>query len=180
MYKVESDFSYKDYRCVVIFGDMGFRCGYVGIPEDHPLYGKEYGSGMGISYSELENEPTGKRGIIPVLCAAYKEDDDVSMDIYFDVHGSLTYSGGGKESTYPVESELWWLGFDCGHYNDGKDMDLVEKLWGDDEHIQRRIEIEREYLYYEDCEVRSQEYIEQECRNLVDQIIEYVDKIKGE
>lgn len=179
MYKVESDFNYKDHRCVVIFGDMGFRCGYVGVPKGHLLYGKEYGSEMGVSYSELENEPTGKRGIIPVLCAAYSENDDVSMDMYFDVHGSLTYSGGGKRSTYPVESDLWWLGFDCGHYNDGYDLDLMEELWGYNDNIKERIRLERKYPYHEEFEVRTQEYVEQECRNLVDQIIEYMEKYHG-
>ena len=176
MYKVESDFDYKGYRCVVVFNDMGFRCGYVGVPEGHPLYGKEYYSGMGISYRELENEPAGKRGIVSILRAAYRENDDVSMDIYFDVHGSLTFSDGGKGSSYPIESDLWWLGFDCGHCGDGKDLDLVEQLWGNDERIKTRIKIERMYPYYEDYEIRTQEYVEQECKNLVDQIIEYTEK----
>ena len=43
------------------------------------------------------------------------------MDLYFNVHGSLTYSGD-NDGTYPVESNLWWLGFDCGHYGDGRDL----------------------------------------------------------
>lgn len=33
----ETRFEYKGYPCVVLFMDMGHRCGYVGIPADKPL-----------------------------------------------------------------------------------------------------------------------------------------------
>ena len=167
MYKVESDFTYKGYRCVVIFGDMGFRCGYVGIKPGHPLYQKEYPDYLDIPKSELDGEEIGKRGFIPILFAALDDDERIRMDLYFNVHGGLTYSEG--EGTYPVESNLWWLGFDCGHYNDGKDLELIEKYWGDNPLIKKRLEIEREY--YIDAPIRSKEYVENECKSLVDQII---------
>ena len=139
MYKVESDFIYKGYRCVVVFGDMGYRCGYVGVPEGHRLYNKHFDCVMGVSYEDLENDSENKRGIIPTLCVALDNEEEVRMDMYFNVHGSITYTDGGKGSGYPVKSDLWWIGFDCGHYNDGKDMDLVEKLWGDNKHVQTRL-----------------------------------------
>lgn len=168
MYKVESDFIYKGYRCVVIFGDMGFRCGYVGIEADNPLYGKDYTDHLDISKSELDGEPIGKRGIIPMLVAAFDEDEKARLDIYFNVHGGLTYAGG--RANYPVESNLWWLGFDCGHCDDGNDWDLVEKYWGDNPQMQRRLEINRVLGW--DGEIRTKEYVENECKSLVDQIIE--------
>jgi hypothetical protein len=115
MYKVESDFEYKGYRCVVIFTDMGHRCGYVGIPSGHMLYKKRYSDYLDIPKSELDDEKIGKRGMIPILSAAFDDDERVSLDCWFNVHGGLTYSGDGN---YPVESDLWWLGFDCAHYND--------------------------------------------------------------
>ena len=37
-----------------------------------------------------------------------------------DVHGGLTYSGCDGE--YPVESELWWFGFDTAHCGDSQEM----------------------------------------------------------
>lgn len=172
MYKVESDFTYKGYRCVVIFTDMGHRCGYVGISEGHMLYGKHYGDYLDIFKSEIENESIGKRGIIPLMFSAWDDNDKVKLELYFDVHGGITYSD--KHETYPIKSDLWWLGFDCAHYRDGKDMDLVEKYWGDDPHIQKRIEFEREYL--DDYPVRSQQYVEDECRSLVDQIEQLVNR----
>lgn len=173
MYKVESDFTYKGYRCVVIFGDMGHRCGYVGIKPGHPLYKKEFTDYLDILKSELDGEEIGNRGIMPIFFAAFDDDDRIRMDVYFNVHGGLTYSGDNN-GTYPVESNLWWLGFDCGHYGDAKDLDLVEKYWGNIERIQRRLEIEREYRYDLDFPVRSKEYVEEECRSLVDQIIELI------
>lgn len=33
----EKRFEYRGYPCVVLFMDMGHRCGYVGIPADKPL-----------------------------------------------------------------------------------------------------------------------------------------------
>ena len=41
-YVVESKFEYLGYTCVVIYTTMGHRCGYVGIPKSHSLYGKDY------------------------------------------------------------------------------------------------------------------------------------------
>jgi len=171
MYKVESDFTYKDYRCVVIFGDAGYRCGYVGIKPGHPLYKRNYTDYLDIPKSELDGEEIGNRGIIPIFLMAFDDDDRVRMDVYFNVHGGLTYSGDNN-GTYPVESNLWWLGFDCGHYNDGKDLELVEEYWGEYPHIKKGLEIEREY--YIDAPIRSKEYVEDECKSLVDQIIELI------
>ena len=176
MYKVESDFTYKGYRCVVIFGDMGHRCGYVGVGADNPLYGKDYSDYLDINKSELDGEPIGKRGIMPLLITANDEDERVRLDVYFNVHGGLTYAG--NRADYPVESNLWWLGFDCAHCGDAYDWDLVEKYWGDNPQMQRRLKINRDLGW--DNEIRTQEYVENECKSLVDQIIELVENKKVE
>lgn len=42
MYRIESCFDYKGYKLVVVFNDLGHRCGYIGIPEGKPLYGKRF------------------------------------------------------------------------------------------------------------------------------------------
>lgn len=41
-YVVEKIFDYKGYKCAVVMQDMGHRCGYVGVPKGHELYGKDY------------------------------------------------------------------------------------------------------------------------------------------
>ena len=140
-YKVESDFHYKGLRCVVIITDMCHRCGYVGVENNHPLYGVNY----------------------------FDEADFLkgSPEWYFDVHGGITYSGGDN---YPVESNLWWFGFDCAHYGDGKDYKSVSEY--------QIIDKDR-LKYYMECDkrfpdirgvVRTQSYVEQECKNLADQL----------
>jgi hypothetical protein len=42
-YTVEKDWiTESGLRAVVTMGHHGCRCGYVGVPKDHPLYGKDY------------------------------------------------------------------------------------------------------------------------------------------
>lgn len=41
-YKIEKDFYYKNYRCLIIAQDSGFRCGYIKIPKNNILYNKKY------------------------------------------------------------------------------------------------------------------------------------------
>lgn len=173
MFIIESDFEYKDYRCVTIFGDLGHRCGYVGIPNGHPLYGKDCHDETSILFSEIEGNPIGKRGILSIMMNECSDSaDKVRLDMLFDVHGSITYAGQG----HPIDNDLWWLGFDCGHIGDRRDLDKVLEIWGSDPHIRQSIAIEKKYLYDEDCPIRDLDYVQQECRNLVDQIIEYVDE----
>lgn len=170
MFIKESDFEYKGYRCITTFTDMGFRCGYVGIPNESCFYGKKYTDYTNLDREIIDDEPIGKRGIIAIVLDAMDNNSKVRMDMLFDVHGGLTFSG----SNHPEDCGLWWLGFDCGHYNDGHDLDKIEELWGDIDYIRERIAIDRKYDsgYPE----RSLKYVQQECRNLVDQIIEWENK----
>lgn len=42
-YYIESEFTYKNFRCVVVFNALnGCRCGYVEIPWYHPIADKDY------------------------------------------------------------------------------------------------------------------------------------------
>lgn len=41
-YKVEKEWEHLGFKCVVIATDMGYRCGYVAVGPDHPLYGMDY------------------------------------------------------------------------------------------------------------------------------------------
>ena len=178
---IESDFEYKEYRCVIIFHDGGFRCGYVGLPKGHPLYGKDYNDKLKATFEEILDQPFGKRNPFQMLLFTFNNnqpEDEVQLGLYFDVHGGITYSDGGDNSTHPIESSLWWLGFDCGHAGDDKDWELVEKLWGDEPVVQRRLEYEKE-IHFEGDVLRTLEYVQQECKNLVDQIIDYCERYEG-
>lgn len=53
----EERFEYKGFPCVVLFQQMGFGTGYVGLPKGHKYYGKEYDSipvdcHCGLTYSD--------------------------------------------------------------------------------------------------------------------------------
>jgi hypothetical protein len=105
------------HTAVVLFVRDSHRCGYVGIRGSNALHGKAYGHELPKEYRDrLEGQAIGKRGIIPIFCMGTKE--GVPLDVWFDVHGGLTYANSGKE--YPVENDgdLWWFGFDCAHSGD--------------------------------------------------------------
>ena len=81
--EIEEDFEHCGYRCLVVVNRMCLRCGYVGVPDNHPDYKK--------SYTDVEER-------------------------YF-VHGGLTFSD--KIEFVGLEpDDLWYYGFDCGHYGD--------------------------------------------------------------
>lgn len=82
--------------CLIVRGVFtGALCGYVGVTRDHPLHGKDYDA----------------------------------ADQRVDVHGGLSFASScshGDETRsicHVVEpgepdDDVWWLGFDCGHYMD--------------------------------------------------------------
>ena len=61
-----------------------------------------------------------------------------------EVHGGLTYSRLGTDGE-------WWLGFDCAHFCDDQDPDLPSEC----------------QISYCGGEIRTTEYVEQECQNLI-------------
>lgn len=83
-------------RAVILFVSDSHHCGYIEVPKNHPLFGKEYSESCD---SLTEGGPP---------------------ESVFDVHGGITYSGGGEDSSYPVESDGWWFGYDCAHAGDKK------------------------------------------------------------
>lgn len=91
-----------------------------------------------------------------------------------DVNGGLTYSDGGKGSEYPIKSNLWWLGFDCGHCWDGRDLELAREYFKENKvlvgQIERQIEMEHMFPTYEYGSIKSLSYVVNECESLVDQI----------
>lgn len=52
--------------------------------------------------------------------STHKDHNKRYYDIDVCAHGGLTYSGDSK--SYPAistdEENLWWVGFDCAHYDD--------------------------------------------------------------
>lgn len=163
-YTVEKDWiSNHGYRCVIIMHKMGHYCGYVGIPVSHPFHGEDYSAKpkwiQGLKDALME-APVGKRGIIDILTMGIN--GELRIGDLFDVHGSLTFSGGMQMEPYPVPSKgLWWFGYDCGHAGDGKDLSVV------DDSI-RKIEEK----YPTDGIFRDLDYCTTECESLAKQLKE--------
>lgn len=143
-YVCEKKGTYKGYKYSVCMMDLGHRCGYVGVPKGHPLYGKNYG------------------------------DDDA---YFIDCHGGLTYSTSNVGSSYPIkeENELWWFGWDYGHYMDGKDYEGMAKNFGNDVAERSRI---WDAGLYDDCFVYYPNDVENDCKFVIEQIVERYGEVK--
>lgn len=171
---VEKVWKHKSNTCVVLMTDVGHRCGYVGIKPGHPLYEEDYDSRPEIiqdSCESLIDSPIGKRGVINIIL--FDPEEGIRVVDLFDVHGSLTYSGG--KSTYPITSWIelrwpsrsnatfyynpWWFGYDCAHAGDGKDLSVVSD-------IVREIS----EIYSTHGILRSLDYCISECESLSDQL----------
>lgn len=153
-WKLEPDvrlFEAEGLHCELRRGPLGQWCGYVSVPEGHPLHGKQYNDTVVPPEKLIERDlDIAKVGILNVFCAGRHEqpiEEKCDIVLLLDVHGGLTYSGerDGK----------WWFGFDCAHNNDlcpGMLKHSLSLPWGT---------------------YRTIEYAEQECRNLAKQLKEW-------
>lgn len=78
--------------CLIVRNPGGALCGYVGVPTDHPYYGKKW--------SDVGANVHG--GItFAAMCQPGAEDH------------AICHIPGPDES-----DQVWWLGFDCAHHMD--------------------------------------------------------------
>jgi hypothetical protein len=114
------------YPCLIVRAPVtGALCGYVGIPEKHPLYGCPYNKPHDLAKKFLndnQDSSTVKRGIISLFCI---DADNPNIDIIFNVHGSLTFSDFCHSESKPEsgichigDEKPYWFGFDCSHAGD--------------------------------------------------------------
>lgn len=100
--------------------NWGAWCGYIGVPNDHALFGKSYSDE--VEGAEVDPETkVDEVGIIQVFCHAL--DSKPTVSILVRCHGGLTYA---DKAWWEGESRAeWWFGFDCSHSGDevpAKDM----------------------------------------------------------
>ena len=79
--------------CLAVRGPLGAWCGYVGLPPDHPLHGKDY--------SDVDVDVHG--GLTFADMCRPEEDEG---------RGICHIAGPGEPE------HVWWLGFDCAHCDD--------------------------------------------------------------
>lgn len=158
---IEKDWTTESgLRAVVMLTEMGHRCGYVGIPKEHPLCGVEYNERTPALKPNMTRS-TEKMGPIQLLAAACKEHDELNTPEYvFEVHGGITFSGNGR-GEYPVPSELWWYGYDCAHAGDLPEPDShMGRIYAEMQFAER------------DGVIRTLDFCVAECESLASQLSE--------
>jgi len=105
---------------------------------------------------------------IPKEHKLYKESHDYN-DLDIDIHGGWTYSSTTCRA-YPVvtDEDTYWIGFDCGHYGDGKDIELIKSFGEQEERTKILLNMECSYPTGE--EIRTIEYVENQLKNAVEQL----------
>lgn len=144
---------------------MGFRCGYVGVPSKHKLYNVDFMEDcieLNMTQSRLENKNIENWELRTI-------EEILSPISYFNVHGGLTYSG------FEVfNDEYWGFGYDCGHFQDGRDLDTAYKygLLSKEQYCVEQ-KIQRDLLYFSKYTIiRDLDYCINECKSLAEQLDE--------
>jgi hypothetical protein len=134
-----------DLDCLIVRNRMGALCGYVGISEGHPFYGKDYSdctlqiakprgktegdsSFLGNPRDESDRFVVRKRK--QLICDGQGYCNHTPESI-LNVHGGITFSDFCHEVKnedcaniichIPAEGrpeKVWWFGFDCAHHDD--------------------------------------------------------------
>lgn len=118
-------------------GPMGAWCGYVGVPEGHPLYGKQYSECLlgcppdAPKCPRIDDPPQGEGQLLASLEKSaldlrrwLEERGGKSWSCYphptpgalLRVHGGITYADSCHgRICHPGEARVWWFGFDTAH-----------------------------------------------------------------
>ncbi len=109
------------FEFVTVHNGMGYRCGYVRVPNGHPWHGKD------------------------------------ECEIECSVHGGFTFGQPDMPCDKGGDDDAHWFGFDCAHCDDAPDPSLPSEA-----RFTTR-------MLHQSGIVRTQEYVESECRNLCEQ-----------
>lgn len=110
-----NQFFHEGLRCTIKrAGGPEHLCGYVGVPPEHPLFGKDYDEKVPYTKETLERE-IGTLSPILIITGSI-EQDRCTLALIFDVHGGLSWARD-HAAGYPPDG-LWHFGFDCGHSGD--------------------------------------------------------------
>jgi hypothetical protein len=106
---------------IVRVSHSGALCGYVGVSDSHPLYGKDYGHEVKPTEEQMSRKvDIDNVSVISLFCAALSESDPANgarLDILIDVHGGMTYADKGR-ANLGENPKRWYFGFDCAHSGD--------------------------------------------------------------
>lgn len=110
---------------------------------------------------------------VPAEHPLYGIDGD-RLDI--DCHGGITWASDELPGSTENESDSWWIGFDCAHYADGEDLEAIKKYFSNDDEamhlLQLKLDMQKKFPHSYDDHIWSLEEVEDECKHIVDQLIE--------
>lgn len=83
-------------------------------------------------------------------------------------HGNITYE---SKTLFDRKTDQWdgsWIGFDCAHRFDGRDVKAAQKYYADNKFVQKVVENMASKFSYPP---KTLEFCMNECRSIVDQLI---------
>lgn len=86
-------------------------------------------------------------------------------------HGGITYSH--NHLILQDEKKFHWIGFDCGHCFDKPDYENALNYYKDNSNLVKQLLYMKKLdeMYPTGACIRTKEYVENECKKIVDQII---------
>lgn len=146
--------SHQGYDYVVWTNPMGFRCGYVRVPEDHPAYGKPYDEipisvHGGLTFSDLIEDPEERAQKFPKAgywigfdcghCFDLPDPDEMDLD-------TIRAWKAAEKAMKPFE-------------------DMLNEIFSGEEW---------KFSDYKEPEkrIRNDRYVESQCRNVIGQLQE--------
>jgi len=148
--------------CMIRRNSIGVWCGYVGVPEEHPAYGKHYHE---FEFNDDKCENT-------EIDYAQKKINDI------EVHGGLTFAGPCSEDEketgicHKSDKEVYWFGFDCGHVYDympgmGADVLALDDISEQTKNLFETMRNRKDFETY-----RDMDYAKAEVKSLAKQLSE--------
>lgn len=118
-------------NCAMIrHGVLGTWCGYVAVPEGHPLHGKSYSDSVQVPMTFMDRffsrELNVERdiGFLNMFLATIDPDralgdqGHIALVLVLPAHQGLSYAS-------PDDDGAWWFGFDCAHGGDFMPSEII-------------------------------------------------------
>lgn len=101
----------------------------------------------------------------------YSKETDYN-DLFIDCHGGLTFMSPDHvlKDLLSNPSKEQWIGFDCAHCYDMPDKEAYIEYFND--HNNEYISAYADKFAEHGCTVKSYKYVENDCKRIIDQLIE--------
>ncbi len=175
------DFEAEGLPCAMRRGYGHAWCGYVGVGQDHPLYGLPKNHPLKLPKEWFDNRRISQQGFGPLdlfiqVMSGKELDEACPIGLAFEVHGGVNYANHRDDG----DPDLWWFGFDCGHAGDlvpamlGQPNPVMDALLNTlPKEVRGSIRGQMARVVY-----RDQQYVVGECQSLAAQLQAIVPLIK--